>query len=85
MAHVSDQIISTRKRGDLFANRYPDFPQWLDGQTWALDVETEIHEPLNAFRASLYYQARAFGLRLATKQVTDADGHKILLVRSYED
>lgn len=85
MAHVTEDSVTARRRATSFVERYPDYPSWLDGQTWELDIETEIHEPLNAFRASLYYQARQFGSRLATKTVTRAEGRKVLLVRAYED
>lgn len=85
MSYVySETILGKRKKG-LFVERYPQFMSWLDGQTWALEIETEIHESLPAFRANLYYQARELGSRLATKQVTTPEGVKVLLVRAYED
>lgn len=68
-----------------FADRYPDYPSWLDGDVWRLDVETEIepHETLENFRASLYYQARVLRLGLSTKQQT-REGRRVLLVQAYE-
>lgn len=73
-----------RSERDLFVHRYPDFTSWLDGQTWEFDIETEIHEPVSNFRASLYYQATCFKQKTATKVITKEDGRKYLLVRAYE-
>ena len=71
----------------MFVIRYPDFPSWLNGSTWELDLETEILEPLENFRASLHYQCQAMRLNLTTKTVTrtqeDGTVRKVLLVRAY--
>jgi hypothetical protein len=74
-----------RHRYGSFIERYPDYPQWLDGRTWELHVadEIEIHESVNNFRSSLHYQAKALGLRVATK-LTTRDGFRYLLVQAYE-
>lgn len=85
MAHTVTDLIQGKRRALRFGERYPDFAEWLDGQTWELDLDTEIHEPLNTFRASLYYQATCFGQRIATKVVKRENGRKVLLVRAYED
>lgn len=88
MANIrAGRILNKRLRYGSFIERYPDYPSWLDGQTWELDIETEIeiHEPLNNFRSSLHYQARAFHLELATKATTDPEtGRRVLLVQAFE-
>lgn len=80
-----DQVPLPSRRTS-FADRYPDYPSWLDGSTWELDIETDIAADLNAFRSALHYQARVFGLKLATKTVyrlEDGVKRRYLLVRTY--
>ena len=87
MAQIAEGTISfgRRHRYGSFIERYPDYLSWLDQQTWELDIASEIEnqEPLGNFRSSLHFQAKALGLRLATKVVT-RDGHRYLLVRAFE-
>lgn len=85
MAYETEDHVPVRRRATSFVERYPDYMSWLNGNTWALDIETEIQEPLARFRASLYYQATCFGQRTATKVVKRENGRKVLLVRAYED
>ncbi len=80
----TEDLHTTKTRYGSFADRYPDYPSWLDGATWQLDLATDIKEPLHRFRASLYYQATVMGLKLATKVRTLAGGRQVLLVRAYE-
>jgi hypothetical protein len=69
-----------------FIDRYPNFPSWLNGNTWELDYTTDIGIDIRAFRAGLRYQARALRLNLTTKTVVrhypDGTGAKVLLVRA---
>jgi hypothetical protein len=78
----SEELPPRIHRG-LFVERYPDALTWLDENVWEIDIATEIHEPLANFRASLYYQAKALGMKLATKVVTRDEGRKVLLIRAY--
>src|SRR4029079_18063471 len=58
-----------RHRYGSFLDRYPDCPQWVDGNVWELDIATEIHESLNSFVSSMHYQAKAIaGMKLRTRQ-----------------
>ena len=77
-----NQTLAPRYRQELFGHRYPDFMSWLDDNVWELDIETEIHEPLQNFRSSLRHQAQVFHLNLATRVVIGEDGRKKLLVQS---
>lgn len=79
-----DRSLSTRHRYGSFIERYPDYPSWLDGRLWSMDIETEIEnqEPLRNFRSSLHYQARVFGLRLVTATET-RDGRRYFLVQAF--
>jgi Ser/Thr protein kinase RdoA (MazF antagonist) len=77
MANTVDDQLEPRHGRGLFGERYPDYLSWLDGQTWELDVETEIHEPVGNFRASLHYQAREMGMKVATRTVwREEDGQR---------
>lgn len=83
MPRVSETQLTAENVRRLFIERYPEFPTWLDGQTWELDVETEIHEGnANRFQSALHYQARVLGLSLSSKTVY-RDGKRKLLIRAY--
>lgn len=88
LSHPEPVLPRHKKRGEPFVERYPDYPSWLNGSTWELDIATEIHEPLENFRASLHYQTQVFRLNLTTKTVTrtmeDGTTRKVLLIRAYE-
>jgi hypothetical protein len=73
---IEDTNLPARRSYGSFVARYPDFPSWFDGAVWELDVEEEIAEPLNQFRASLHYQANVLGLKIATRtrSVKQEDG-----------
>lgn len=77
-----------RPRADSFGDRYPHYADWLDGSTWELNVAEDIgDETLNQFRASLYYQATVFKMRLRTRVVRryneNDEPYMVLLVRAY--
>lgn len=85
-----NEELAPRERYGSFIERFPDYPSWLDGGTWELDLAEDLGDPdakqLNAFRSTLHYQARELGLKLATKTLTrlEPDGlHRRLLVRAY--
>lgn len=87
MAKRLEDQLPTETNQASFAERYPDFPSWLDGNTWELDVETDIGADVDKFRSTLHYQARVFNLRLVTKTVYREDEpgvkRRYLLVRTY--
>jgi hypothetical protein len=74
-----------RHRYGSFLDRYPDCPQWVDGNVWELDIATEIHESLNSFVSSMHYQAKAIaGMKLRTRQEWRDDGtRRVLLIQAY--
>jgi len=75
--------IWTRAPYGSFIERYPQFPEWLDGNAWKIDIEAEIVGDLNTFRSTMHYQADAMNLKLRTKTFTE-DGRKYLLIQAYE-
>jgi hypothetical protein len=83
------EILQRRHRYGSFAERYPDYPQWLDGGTWELSFDEDIKAPLAGFRSALHYQARCLGLNLVTKTVNSVDSEgrlvKVLLVQAQGD
>jgi hypothetical protein len=83
----SGQQLQPRLRYGRFIERYPDFPQWLNGSTWELDYDIDIQMPIRGFRSCLRYQAQELGLNLSTKTVIqvgdDGRTHKVLLVRAW--
>jgi hypothetical protein len=85
-----DQIPAAKQsRQHLFVEIYPDYFDWLDGDTWELDYETDIHTDRNRFVAALRYQARENEQELTVKTVyrvsEDGTRRKVLLVRAYRD
>jgi hypothetical protein len=86
MARIVDDVVLRPSRSTLYGSfpvRYPDYASWLDGSTWELEVETDLHEPVNTFRAALYYQATTVGMKLATRVRHRLDGTSYLMVRAY--
>lgn len=82
----TEKLVPRRPRGS-FVDRYPDYPTWLDGNVWELDVETEIDDSLENFRCTMHYQAHAMGLQLVTKtRYREEDGVKRrkLLIQAHE-
>lgn len=79
----SDAKLASRHTYGSFVERYPDYPQWLDGNVWELDIATEILEPLESFRSSMHYQARVFGMKLASRQEwRDNNTRRVLLIQA---
>lgn len=75
---------------ELFTDRYPESMEWLDGQTWELDVYRELQladKDVNGFRSTLRYVAKAnLGKEIVTKTVyrqEEGNRMRFLLVRAY--
>jgi len=71
-----------RDRGS-FAERYPDLDQWVDGHTWALDIETDLKETVPVFRANLWNYVNRFFERekRVRTRVLKESGRKILVIQ----
>lgn len=84
---ITDSPEAVEHWTETFAERYPDYPSWLDGNTWELDLAEDIHEPLVNFRANLRYQALVLGLTLVTKTIKyhneAGEPVKVLRLRAY--
>ena len=82
-----DELPRRKHAYGSFGDRWPDYVQWLDGQTWELTFqELGISKgTVNGFRSSLHYQAKQMRLNLVTKTLnrqTENGFVHVLLVRA---
>lgn len=81
--HGDSRELVRRHTYGSFGQRYPDYVTWLDGNVWEIDIATEIHEPLEVFRSSMHYQAKALGCRLVSRQEwRDNQTRRVLLIQA---